>query len=248
MRGRHALSRRDRVGRQPAIVRGQPETTATVATYVANPASLPIFTFDDENGATLADPVDVWRSGSVHVELQVDLNPTRAPNVFTLSGGATLRNLFSVMIPPTRSTPTPSAARLPHAARTHLRHHLRDGARRAIRVRAHRESRHDREREPLRGVLGRRSRARILPLAPRTLPDATCRTAPAVPDRTPFHTRPGRRHGRHRVANHHANTACGETTSIDLTSAGTAADDRFSAADDSLRATRNPRSPRIPIS
>lgn len=67
--------------------------TTTVATNVMNGA-LPIFTYLDENGAVLSSTsTPIARIRSIRVRLLVDLNPTRAPNVFDLSQSATLRNI-----------------------------------------------------------------------------------------------------------------------------------------------------------
>lgn len=77
----------------PAEYTGQPETIETIAVYVRNATSAPIFTYYDAGGAVLPYPIDLASVVAVGVELDVDLNPTRLPNVFTLSGTATLRNL-----------------------------------------------------------------------------------------------------------------------------------------------------------
>lgn len=77
----------------PASYAGQPELRETVATYVKNATSTPIFTYYDANGAALSYPISLANIVSVGVRLDVDLNPNRAPNVFTISGTSTLRNL-----------------------------------------------------------------------------------------------------------------------------------------------------------
>lgn len=77
----------------PASYVGQPEVREAIASFVRNSASTPIFTYYNEDGAALAQPVDLTEIVSVGVRLDVDLNPNRAPNVFTLSGTSTLRNL-----------------------------------------------------------------------------------------------------------------------------------------------------------
>ncbi|MEK9184280.1 MAG: hypothetical protein AAB892_00955 [Patescibacteria group bacterium] len=77
----------------PATYTGQPETIETVATYVKNATSTPIFTYYGSDGTALAYPVTITLIRAVGVTMDVDLNPNRLPNVFRLSGTATLRNL-----------------------------------------------------------------------------------------------------------------------------------------------------------
>jgi len=78
----------------PASYAGQPISTSTVATYVTNSTSTPLFTYYDQNGVQLsATSTDESGIASVRISLMVDLNPLRAPNVFTLTETATLRNL-----------------------------------------------------------------------------------------------------------------------------------------------------------
>jgi len=81
-------------GGSPPGYTGQPMSTSTVATYVRNTPSTPLFRYFDPFGVELsATSTDVSRIASVTITLMVDLNPNRAPNVFTLSETATLRNL-----------------------------------------------------------------------------------------------------------------------------------------------------------
>jgi hypothetical protein len=54
-----------------------------------------LFTYYDSSGAVLSEPVDVSEVAFVTMDIRVDLNPTRAPNVYALTGSATLRNLFT---------------------------------------------------------------------------------------------------------------------------------------------------------
>ncbi|HYF29432.1 MAG TPA: type II secretion system protein [Candidatus Paceibacterota bacterium] len=75
----------------PATYTGQPETIETIAVAVRN--TTPIFRYYGADGLELTSPIDLAEIVSVGVRLDVDLNPTRAPNVFTLSGTATMRNL-----------------------------------------------------------------------------------------------------------------------------------------------------------
>lgn len=67
--------------------------TSTVATPVTNNSSTPVFRYFDKNGAELSAPVDISEISSVRTTVVVDVNVNRAPVAFTLSGGATLRNL-----------------------------------------------------------------------------------------------------------------------------------------------------------
>ena len=68
--------------------------TSTIATNVRNTGATPIFTYYDDSGAQLSSTsTDPSKISSVKVTLLVDLNPDRAPNVFTFSETATVRNL-----------------------------------------------------------------------------------------------------------------------------------------------------------
>jgi type II secretory pathway pseudopilin PulG len=70
------------------------QATTTIATNVRNTSATPLFTYYDNNGVQLATTSpNISQISSVRVQLYVDLNPNRAPNVFTLSETATLRNL-----------------------------------------------------------------------------------------------------------------------------------------------------------
>lgn len=77
----------------PASYVGQPEARETIATYVKNATSTPLFTYYNAQGAALSYPISLADVVSVGIRLDVDLNPNRAPNVFTISGASTLRNL-----------------------------------------------------------------------------------------------------------------------------------------------------------
>ncbi len=77
----------------PLSYAGQPEVTSTIATYVRNNTSTPIFRYYDSGGNELLPPVNVAKIASVNTTITVNLNPYRAPEDFTLSVGATLRNL-----------------------------------------------------------------------------------------------------------------------------------------------------------
>lgn len=81
-------------GGAPPGYTGQPMSTSTIATFVMNTAATPLFRYFDTAGNELsATSTDVSAIASVTITLMVDLNPTRAPNVFTLTETATLRNL-----------------------------------------------------------------------------------------------------------------------------------------------------------
>ncbi len=77
----------------PPSYAGQPETTTLVIDNMRNGASTPLFTYFDANGAELPSPVNIAKIRSVHIDVLTDVNPLRAPDVYTLVGEATLRNL-----------------------------------------------------------------------------------------------------------------------------------------------------------
>lgn len=78
----------------PPTYTGQAQATTTIATYVRNASTTPLFKYYNEAGVKLATTSpDLSELRSVAVSLMVDLNPNRAPNVLTLNGSATLRNL-----------------------------------------------------------------------------------------------------------------------------------------------------------
>ncbi|MBP7741139.1 MAG: hypothetical protein KA104_00415 [Candidatus Pacebacteria bacterium] len=79
-------------GSPPSYV-GQTQSTTTIATSVRNSTSTPIFRYYDAGGTLLTTPVDTSKVSSISTELTVDLNPLRAPDIFTLRASATLRNL-----------------------------------------------------------------------------------------------------------------------------------------------------------
>ncbi|HFC11002.1 MAG TPA: type II secretion system protein [Candidatus Kaiserbacteria bacterium] len=76
----------------PPTYSGQPEQVKTIATHVVS-TTIPVFRYYGANGALLASPIDVADITSVNTTVTVNLNPARAPDNFTLSAGATLRNL-----------------------------------------------------------------------------------------------------------------------------------------------------------
>lgn len=78
----------------PPSYTGQAPATTTIATYVRNGTSTPMFRYYDSSGTQLATTSPrISDIASVAVTLMVDLNPNRAPNVVTMTGSATLRNL-----------------------------------------------------------------------------------------------------------------------------------------------------------
>jgi hypothetical protein len=78
----------------PPSYTGQTPATTTIAMYVQNSTSTPLFKYYDSSGVQLsATSTDISEIASVSTTLMVDLNPTRAPNVVTMTGSATLRNL-----------------------------------------------------------------------------------------------------------------------------------------------------------
>jgi len=68
-------------------------STTTVATSVINSTSTSVFLYFDDTGTQLSTPINVAAISSIKTTLIVDVNINRAPVAFTLSGGATLRNL-----------------------------------------------------------------------------------------------------------------------------------------------------------
>ena len=67
--------------------------TTTIAASVTNGAAMPVFRYFNASGSELAAPIDVSQIASIKTTIVVDVNINRAPVAFTLSGGATLRNL-----------------------------------------------------------------------------------------------------------------------------------------------------------
>ncbi len=77
----------------PPSYAGQPEETHIISSYVRNSTSTPIFRYYDAQGSELTPPINLSKIASVNTTLTVNINPARAPDDFTLSLGATLRNL-----------------------------------------------------------------------------------------------------------------------------------------------------------
>ncbi len=83
-------------GGNPPSYTGQTSATSTIAVYLRNATSTPIFSFYDANGTQLATTsTPISSIATIGTTLQIDLNPNRAPQIFNLTGSATLRNLRS---------------------------------------------------------------------------------------------------------------------------------------------------------
>lgn len=65
---------------------------STVATYITNSTSTPVFRYYDKNGAELTNPVAVANIASVRTTLVVQIDTNRGPAALTLTGTAVLRN------------------------------------------------------------------------------------------------------------------------------------------------------------
>lgn len=73
---------------------GQPEHTHVIASHVRNTDfNSGIFQYVDRDGETLTAPINVARLSFVTMSVIVNINPNRAPEEFTLTGSAMLRNL-----------------------------------------------------------------------------------------------------------------------------------------------------------
>jgi len=79
----------------PPSYAGQASATTTIATYVANGTGVPLFRYFNESGTELTGTIDTTEVASVSVTLMVDINPLRAPDIYTLTQTAMLRNLRS---------------------------------------------------------------------------------------------------------------------------------------------------------
>lgn len=76
----------------PATYTGQSEGTTTLALNMRNGTSTPLFKYFDSTGTELTGTVNVADIRSMQMTLMIDLNPSRAPDIYTLTGTATLRN------------------------------------------------------------------------------------------------------------------------------------------------------------
>lgn len=72
---------------------GQPETTTLVVNDIRNGTSTDLFSYYNRDGEPLVHPVNLAQIASAKAVVLTDVNPNRAPNVYTLRGSATLRNL-----------------------------------------------------------------------------------------------------------------------------------------------------------
>ncbi len=82
-------------GGNPPTYTGQTSATTTIATNLRNASSTPVFRYYDSAGVKLATTSpDISSIAIVYAYMQIDLNPNRAPQIFTLEGSATLRNLL----------------------------------------------------------------------------------------------------------------------------------------------------------
>lgn len=80
-------------GGNPPSYSGQTQSTSTIATWVSNATSTPAFRYYNNEGTELTGTVDITAVRTVRSRFDVDINPYRAPNILTLEGSATLRNL-----------------------------------------------------------------------------------------------------------------------------------------------------------
>jgi len=77
----------------PPTYAGATYSTTTVASSVVNGTSTPIFRYFNNVGVELTAPINISKITSIETTVVIDVNVNRAPVSFTLSGGATLRNL-----------------------------------------------------------------------------------------------------------------------------------------------------------
>ncbi len=79
----------------PPSYTGQLESVTLVVDNIRNGTTTPIFTYFDSLGVDLGAAPNIGRVSSILVRVMTDVNPLRAPLVYTLTGSATLRNLES---------------------------------------------------------------------------------------------------------------------------------------------------------
>ena len=77
----------------PLTYTGATLATTTIATQVVNATSTPVFLYFDSSGTQLSMPANISKIASVETTVVIDVDVNRAPVAYTLSGGATLRNL-----------------------------------------------------------------------------------------------------------------------------------------------------------
>jgi prepilin-type N-terminal cleavage/methylation domain-containing protein len=81
----------------PPTYSGGSSATSTIIGYVRNGTSTPLFRYYDESGTELSTTSpDISQIASVFTTLMIDINPTRAPNILTFTGSATIRNLLGL--------------------------------------------------------------------------------------------------------------------------------------------------------
>jgi len=84
----------DPAGSPPAYA-GQTEKITLVIDNIRN-GTTPLFTYYDSTGAELIPPINLSKIASVRTLVLTDVNANRAPNVYTLTGSATLRNIHNL--------------------------------------------------------------------------------------------------------------------------------------------------------
>ena len=77
----------------PPSYSGQTPQTVTVATYLQNSSSTPIFQYYDNTGTLLTYPINVASIASILTTLLIDVDTKRSPTAYSLVGSASLRNL-----------------------------------------------------------------------------------------------------------------------------------------------------------
>lgn len=82
-------------GGNPPTYTGQAIATSTVIAYVRNASTTPIFRYFNAAGTELTAPINIGAVTQILVRIDIDLNPNRAPEIFTLSGRSTLRNVVN---------------------------------------------------------------------------------------------------------------------------------------------------------
>jgi len=68
--------------------------TSTVISYIRNTGATPIFRYFNDAGIELTGAVDISEVSQIQVHIDIDINPNRAPEIFTLTGRSTLRNVI----------------------------------------------------------------------------------------------------------------------------------------------------------
>jgi len=77
----------------PLSYSGQSESVDIVVDNIRNDALNPLFRYYDSGGAELSAPADAGKIASVKATVMTDVNPNRAPAVYTLQESATIRSL-----------------------------------------------------------------------------------------------------------------------------------------------------------